>query len=105
MLESFDQLKAMLTKAPILFQPEVDKEFVIYSDASLSAYASRQLKSNKKNYPTHEWLELLKDYDVIIDYHSGKTNVVADALSQKSLFALRALNTRLTFIDDDSILA
>ena len=29
------------------------------------------------------WLELFKDYDCIIDYHLGKENVVADALSRK----------------------
>ncbi|GJV67875.1 putative reverse transcriptase domain-containing protein [Tanacetum coccineum] len=29
------------------------------------------------------WLELLSDYDCKIRYHSGKANVVADALSQK----------------------
>ena len=27
------------------------------------------------------WLELFKDYDCIVDYHLGKANVVADALS------------------------
>ncbi|GJW45696.1 putative nucleotidyltransferase, ribonuclease H [Tanacetum coccineum] len=30
------------------------------------------------------WLELLKDYDTNIQYHLGKVNVVADALSRKS---------------------
>nr|GEX08103.1 retrotransposon protein, putative, Ty3-gypsy subclass [Tanacetum cinerariifolium] len=30
------------------------------------------------------WLELLKDYDTNIQYHLGKANVVADALSKKS---------------------
>ena len=30
-----------------------------------------------------EGLELIKDYDCIIDYHPGKVNVVADALSHK----------------------
>ena len=34
------------------------------------------------------WLELLKDYDCIIDYHPGKANVVADALSRKMISAL-----------------
>jgi hypothetical protein len=29
------------------------------------------------------WLELLKDYDVNINYHPGKANTVADALSRK----------------------
>ncbi|KAA3480700.1 integrase [Gossypium australe] len=47
------------------------------------------------------WLELLKDYVL----HPEKANVVADALSRKSLFALRAMNTRLTFSDHGSILA
>ncbi|GJZ72279.1 putative reverse transcriptase domain-containing protein [Tanacetum coccineum] len=31
------------------------------------------------------WLELLSDYDCDIRYHSGKANVVADALSKKEL--------------------
>jgi hypothetical protein len=30
------------------------------------------------------WLELIKDYDLGINYHPGKSNVVADALSQRS---------------------
>ncbi len=30
------------------------------------------------------WLELIKDYDLSIQYHPGKANVVADALSQKA---------------------
>ena len=67
---SFEKLKAFLTEAPVLTQPTCGKEYVIYSDASLNglgcvlmqdgkvvAYASRQLKPQKKNYPTHD-LEL-----------------------------------------------
>ena len=38
------------------------------------------------------WLELVKDYDCEINYHPGKANVVADALSRKSsLSALKIL--------------
>ncbi|KAA3480755.1 CCHC-type integrase [Gossypium australe] len=38
----------------------------------------------------HRWLNLLKDYDLVIAYHPGKANVVANALSRKSLFSLKA---------------
>jgi uncharacterized membrane protein YGL010W len=33
----------------------------------------------------HRWLELIKDYDLAIQYHPGKANVVADALSKTSV--------------------
>ena len=29
------------------------------------------------------WMELLKDYDFSLQYHPGKANVLADALSRK----------------------
>ncbi|KAA3477398.1 Retrotransposable element Tf2 [Gossypium australe] len=64
---TFEKLKALLTEAPILVQPEPGKEFVIYSDASLNGlgcvlmqegkvlvYAYIQLKPHEKNYPTHD---------------------------------------------------
>ena len=68
--QSFDRLNELLTKAPVLVQPESGKEFIIYSDASLNglgrvllqedkviAYASRQFKPHERNYPVHD-LEL-----------------------------------------------
>ena len=39
-------------------------------------------------------MELLKDYDCMIEYHLGKANMVANALSQKSsgsLYYIRAV--------------
>nr|GEV59151.1 putative reverse transcriptase domain, ribonuclease H-like domain protein [Tanacetum cinerariifolium] len=41
------------------------------------------LDQNKLNMRQRHWLELLSDYDCEIRYHSGKANVVADALSRK----------------------
>ena len=38
-------------------------------------------------------MELIKDYDLINDYHTGKKNVVADALSRKSLATLAHICT------------
>ncbi|KAK8616657.1 hypothetical protein V6N13_116627 [Hibiscus sabdariffa] len=35
------------------------------------------------NLRQRRWMKLLKDYDLVIDYHPGKANVVADALSRK----------------------
>jgi hypothetical protein len=35
--------------------------------------------------------ELIKDYDCTIEYHSGKANVVADALSHKKKATLGKL--------------
>ncbi|KAL4281078.1 hypothetical protein GQ457_03G018420 [Hibiscus cannabinus] len=36
------------------------------------------------NLIQRRWTELLKDFDLVIDYHPGKANVVADARSRKS---------------------
>ncbi|XP_039011183.1 uncharacterized protein LOC120140246 [Hibiscus syriacus] len=51
------------------------------------------------------WIELLKDYDVIINFHPGKENVVDDALSHKTFAALRALYARLSMSRDGTLLA
>jgi hypothetical protein len=36
------------------------------------------------NLRQRRWLELIKDYDLGINHHPGKANVVADALSRRS---------------------
>jgi hypothetical protein len=36
------------------------------------------------NMRQRRWLELIKDYDLEINYHPGKANVVANAVSRKT---------------------
>ena len=40
------------------------------------------LSLRKLNLHHRRWLELIKDYDMSVHYHSNKANVVAVALSQ-----------------------
>ena len=37
------------------------------------------------------WIELIKDYECTIEYHSGKENVVADALSRRPMSSISHL--------------
>ena len=37
------------------------------------------------------WMEFLEDYHFTLHYHTGKANVVADALSRKSWGALASI--------------
>ncbi|XP_072077960.1 uncharacterized protein [Arachis hypogaea] len=72
--------------------------YVLMQYKNVVAYASQQLIPHEKNYPTHDLelaadlnmrqrrlIEFLKDYEFKLSYHHGKANVVADALSRKSL--------------------
>ena len=68
--EAFHKLRTLLTSAPVLAQPDIEKPFDVFCDASgiglgcvlmqegrVIAYASRQLQKHEVNYPTHD-LEL-----------------------------------------------
>jgi hypothetical protein len=45
------------------------------------------------------WLEYLKDFDFQLSYHPGKANVVADALSRKSLHMSALMVKELELIE------
>ncbi|XP_040950929.1 uncharacterized protein [Gossypium hirsutum] len=133
MRSEYYQLKAVLTEAPVLAQPKSSIEYTVYTNASLNevrcvlmqkgkviAYASHQLKPHEQSYPTHDleltgvkdlnlcprrWIELLKDYDLFIEYHPGKANVAADALGRKTVAALTSLGAKMSMVGDESLLA
>jgi len=46
-----------------------------------------------------QWLEFLRDYDFQLSYHPGKANVVADALSRKSLHMSALMVKELELIE------
>ncbi|XP_070032277.1 uncharacterized protein [Nicotiana tomentosiformis] len=71
----------------------------IYIDISMDHKSLQYIFRQKElNLRQRRWLELLKDYDVDILYHPGKTNVVADALSGRSLGSLSYLQPKKTNI-------
>ncbi|KAI5434919.1 hypothetical protein KIW84_021660 [Lathyrus oleraceus] len=57
-------------------------QFDVFSDHKGLKYLFDQKELNMRQ---RRWLEFLKDYDFALNYHPGKANVVADALSRKSL--------------------
>jgi hypothetical protein len=52
----------------------------IYSDHKSLKYIFPQTNLNLRQ---QRWLELIKDCDLGINYHPGKTNVIANALSRR----------------------
>ncbi|XP_070022617.1 uncharacterized protein [Nicotiana sylvestris] len=57
----------------------------VFTDHKSLQYIFKQKELNLRQ---RRWLELLKDYDIDILYHRGKANIVADALSRKSMGSL-----------------
>ena len=70
----------------------------IYTNHKSLKYFFTQKELNMRQ---RMWLELIKDYDCSINYHPGKANVVADALSRKSSgFSAALLTTQKEIIKD-----
>jgi hypothetical protein len=56
----------------------LEKRCKVYLDHKSLKYVCTQMDLNLRQ---RRWLELIKDYDLGINYYPGKANVVADALS------------------------
>ena len=79
-----------------------EEKCFIYTDHKNLKYFPSQRELNLRQ---RRWMELIKDYDCMIDYHPGKANVVSNALSRKSMQTLRALNAHLSLTDDNTMVA
>jgi ribonuclease HI len=55
----------------------------IYSDHKSLKYIFTQTDLHLRQ---HRWLEFIKNYDIEINYHPGKTNVIADAFCRKKYY-------------------
>jgi hypothetical protein len=108
--EAFEQLKVLFTTALVLAQPDIDKPFDVYCDASGSglgcvlmqkgqviAYASRQLRRHEEHYPTHD-LELavvVHALKIWRHYLLGNIcHIYTDHKSLKYIFTQLELNMR-----------
>ena len=74
----------------------------IYTDHKSLKYLPSQ---RELNFKQRRWMKLIKDYDCVIDYLPEKANVVADALSRKTVQTLRALNAQLSLTYDGTVVA
>jgi len=108
--QAFQTLKRLLTTAPVLAQPDIEKPFDVYCDASgigmgcvlmqegrVIAYASRQLKPHEENYPTHD-LELAAVVHALKIWRhyllANTCHLYTDHKSLKYIFTQAELNMR-----------
>ena len=109
-VEAFNTVKENLMHAPILALPEGNEDFVVFCDASYTgfgcvlmrrnkviAYASRQLKVNEIDYPTHD-LELGAIIFVLKIWrhylYGVRFTIYSDHKSLKHIFDQKELNMR-----------
>jgi hypothetical protein len=109
---AFHTLRQHLTTTPVLVQPDDNKSFDVYCDASgtglgcvlmqdnrVIAYASKALRPHEQNYPTH-------DLELAVVVHALKMwrhylmgthcNIYTDHKSLKYIFTQAYLNIRQT---------
>ena len=111
-----------LELAAIIFALRVWRHYLygsrvqIFTDHKSLKYLMTQKELNIRQ---RQWVEQIKDYDCVIDYHPGKANVVVDVLScknkiltlesnncyEKKLLELRNINAKVEIGPEGSLLA
>lgn len=114
--DSFNKLKLSLTTAPVLIFPDLNKDFVVVTDASKTSlgfyltqegpdgkqhpvsYSGRAVRAHEKTYTTTE-LELLAIMSALKHYHNYIANrfftVVTDHVSLKYISSLKLETGRI----------
>ncbi|CAL9012244.1 unnamed protein product [Prunus brigantina] len=77
-----------LELAAVVFALKIGATCMIFTNHKTLMYFFTQKELNMRQ---RHWLELIKDYDCMIQYHLGRANVVVDALSRKSSGSLAHL--------------
>ena len=118
--EAFQELKRILTTAPILIVSDRGQGYKVYCDASRAGFGcvlmqservvasgSRQLKSHEQNYPTHDMklAGIVFTLKILCHYLYGEQfEVYSDHKSLKYIFTQRDLNMRqrrwMEFLED-----
>ena len=89
---TYDKELYAVIRALIMWQHYLlPKEFVIHTDHESLKYLHGQGKLNKRHI---KWSSFLETFPYVIRYKQGKENIVADALSRKSVL-LNSLSTKL----------
>ncbi|WVZ57855.1 hypothetical protein U9M48_008191 [Paspalum notatum var. saurae] len=108
--KSFQCLKDKLTTTPVLTLPDLQKDFVVYCDASrqglgcvlmqdnhVISHASCQLRAHEENYPTHD-LELAAVVHALKIWRhyllGNKCDIYTDHKNLKYIFTQSELNMR-----------
>ena len=107
---AFNTLRTLLTSTHVLAQPDIEKSFDVFCDASgtslgcvltqegqVIAYASRQLKKHEVNYPTHdmELAAVVHTLKIWRHYLLGNVcHIYIDHKSLKYIFTQPELNMR-----------
>ena len=85
-----------LELATVVFALKIQRHYLygktcqVFTDHKSLKYLLIQKELNLRQ---RKWLKLIKDYDLVIDYHPRKANVVANALSRKSSASLAYICT------------
>ena len=85
------ELSAVIFALKLWWHYLLGDRVLIYTDHKSLKYVFTQKKLNMRQ---RRWLELMADYDIDLQYHPGKANIVPGALSRKPAVYMTVQLTR-----------